>query len=576
MHIFLLATNEHSALYPLTDTLPAPLLPIANRPVLERTIEVLVRAGYKDMLVSLYQQGGQIAAYFGSGSRWGAQIQYVTQQEAWGSAGSLKWASNLLKETVLVLPGHAVFDLDIEAALAFHHQHGGPATAIVQSSSYRGTTLMQADAQGRLAAIGQGLPNTTLAPTGAYIFEPDVLQYIAPDRAASCEDDLLPALLRAGVAVFCHQMTGYWNPLDSVRAYYDAQQVYLYSAYRQAHGHLKGNDGPPQQVRYPTMKGRQMAPGIWVSPNTIIHPAAQLAAPLCVDEHCWIDHDVELGPGTVIGAGSIVDYGATLYHSTVLEHTYVGQLVNLEHRIVQANTLIDPTSGDVSPVVDPFLLAAAMPTTTVANTFWRMITRVIALGTLVMVMPLLLFLTLLAFISTGRFVERQRRVGQRHASPTGSPASQQFTVYALPTRRASGNPTRIGAWMECYDFQRLPELINVVRGDMALVGVKPLSPDEASQLTEAWHQRRYDYAPGFTGLWYTRVVDTDLDSTLVNDVYYVATRNWRSDLHILVQTPSAWINRYTHRAAPHRTPVSQDYGRSSDALSSTRQEEPAA
>src|SRR3954447_2802431 len=138
MHILLLATDEQPKLQRLTEALPTPLVPIVNRPVMAVAVEILARAGYKDLLVSLCNRGGSIASYFGDGSRWGVQIEYLTQREGWGSAGALAWAGQLLTETVLVLPADSIIDLDISAALSFHRAHGGLATMIVHAQSEGG------------------------------------------------------------------------------------------------------------------------------------------------------------------------------------------------------------------------------------------------------------------------------------------------------------------------------------------------------------------------------------------------------------------------------------------------------
>src|SRR5215217_7439820 len=137
MHILLLATDEQPKLPLLTEALPTPLVPIVNRPVMAVAVEILARAGNKEMFVSLCNRGGSIASYFGNGSRWGVQIEYLIQREGWGSAGALAWAGNLLTETVLVLPADSIIDLDIDAALAFHRAHGGLATMIVHEPAGR-------------------------------------------------------------------------------------------------------------------------------------------------------------------------------------------------------------------------------------------------------------------------------------------------------------------------------------------------------------------------------------------------------------------------------------------------------
>ncbi len=79
---------------------------------------------------------------------------------------------------------------------------------------------------------------------------------------------------------------------------------------------------------------------------------------------------------------------------------------------------------------------------------------------------------------------------------------------------------------------------------MLLVGVKPLDPKEAECLSDPWQQKRNDYLPGFTGLWYVQAPKGgDQDEMLVADVFYVATRTWINDLELFLQTPVAWLKR---------------------------------
>ncbi|MEJ2749346.1 MAG: sugar phosphate nucleotidyltransferase, partial [Anaerolineae bacterium] len=82
MQVILLATGETDRLRPLTETITAPMIPVANRPLMVYPIEMLARQGYKQMLASLYHLGGSIEAYFGSGQRWGVEIEYVLQKDA--------------------------------------------------------------------------------------------------------------------------------------------------------------------------------------------------------------------------------------------------------------------------------------------------------------------------------------------------------------------------------------------------------------------------------------------------------------------------------------------------------------
>lgn len=556
MQVILLATDEQRPLPPLTDDVPAPLLPVVDRPVMATAVEILARAGYKQILVSLYERGGQIASYFGDGRRWGVEIKYLTQRQALGSAGSLRFAGGLLSESFLVLPAGAVIDLDLDAALAHHRSHGGLATAILHPAPRAGVGVkLRVGAAGHLLSPGDEDPGAhTLSATGAFIFEPGALAHIPRNTSADLLADLLPAMLAAGERVYGYTMCGYWNPLDSMAAFQEAQEVYLYSAYRQQ-APEQVIAGPADEMRFPTLDARQVAPGIWVGRDHSIHPSVKIAAPVYIGEHSWVGREVELGPATVVGANVVIDDEATIAGSTVLAGTYVGRLVNVTDRVVTPSTISDVEAGETSRVVDPFLVSsvsAAMPGT---GPITRGASALAAALLLVMLSPLLLLLALLALLTTGGVLVRLKRLGQRSVH---SAALHSFGLLRFRTRRADGEPAPLGRLLERWELNRLPELVNVVWGDMALVGVKPLTQEESGHLTEEWQQRRHERLPGFTGLWYLQTdPDSELDAVIVADVYYTATRTWRDDLRCILRTPGAWLRRV--RAGAKRDTGKGDY-----------------
>ncbi|MFV9503981.1 MAG: sugar transferase [Oscillochloridaceae bacterium umkhey_bin13] len=560
MQVIMLATGEQQRLAPVTDTIPPAMVPIMNRPVMATSIEVVARAGYKQVLVSLYQQGGQIAAYFGAGRRWGLELKYLTQRQALGSAGSLRWAGGLLDQTFLVLPGDGIFDFDLDQLLAAHRAHGGMVTMVLHElRAGSQAPYVQCDAAGRVLGLGSS-EVATLQATGVFIFEPAVLRYIPNQGPSDLLGDLLPALLNAGEPIHSHVAVGYWNSLDSLAAYHEAQQVYLYSAYAQA--------APEQvpvalidQVRFPSLDSRQIAPGIWVGRDHSIHPSVKLAAPVYLGDNCWIGREVELDAGTVVGSDVVIDDEATVSTSTILSNTYVGRLVRIEERIVTPDTISEPATGATTRIVDPFLIGRVGAADLGRNPFQQLMSRLVAVGLLVILSPLLLVVALVAALgSGGRILVRLPRIGQRRDGPEGG--LQTFQLYRFCTRKAQGHPTWTGRLLERLEFDRLPELLNVLNGELALVGVKPLRPEEAESLTEEWHQRRHEVPPGLTGLWYIQTeTEHDLDTVIVADVYYTATRNWRSDLLILARTPGTWLWHLRRGPSPTATqtyPVPDD------------------
>jgi lipopolysaccharide/colanic/teichoic acid biosynthesis glycosyltransferase len=135
-------------------------------------------------------------------------------------------------------------------------------------------------------------------------------------------------------------------------------------------------------------------------------------------------------------------------------------------------------------------------------------------------------------------------VGQRIEGTDGTATLATFQLLNFKTKRANGSYTLLGRLLERLEFNRLPELWNVIVGDMNLVGVKPLPAGDTAQLTEEWQQKHHDGRTGFTGLWYLQTnASSDLDAILIADVYYTATRTWNGDMLILLRTPLQWIRR---------------------------------
>lgn len=542
MQVILLATDEQPPPPPLSETLPAAMVPIVERPVLATTIEILARAGRKQILVSLCERGGQIASYFGDGRRWGVDITYLTQRKALGTAGALRFAGGLLSESFLVMPGGSLIDLDLDAALAFHRSHGGLATVVLHTAERGpGQTMVRVEADGRVLGEEQHeQAGTSLSATGAYIFEPGVLAYIPWGERCDIAGDLLPALIDAGERVYGYTMKGYWNPLSSIAEFQEAQEVYLYSAYRQRVPD-QDVDGPPDQVRYPSLDARQIAPGIWVGREPSIHPSVKIAPPTYIGAHCWIGREAELGPETVVGANVVIDDEATVDGSTVLGNTYIGRLVHVSRRVVTATTISDVETNDTIRVVDPFLIGPMGLSAGGPNLIGRALSSLTALALIVLLSPLLLLTAVLSLAATGGILVRSPRVGHRS---TTSAALRRFTILQFRTRRSGQEPNALGRLIERWELHRLAELFNVLLGELALVGVKPLTLEEAEQLSEEWHQRRHERPAGFTGLWYLQTdPDSPLDAVIVADVYYCATRTWRGDLLCLLRTPGAWLRR---------------------------------
>ena len=103
--------------------------------------------------------------------------------------------------------------------------------------------------------------------------------------------------------------------------------------------------------------------------------------------------------------------------------------------------------------------------------------------------------------------------------------------------------TPLGRWLRRTSLDELPQLVNVLRGEMSLVGPRPALPWEAGQFSPH-HKRRFDVRPGLTGLWQTSGRnEVTMTQALDLDVEYVQRRSMRLDCVILLRTVGVVLSR---------------------------------
>ena len=172
----------------------------------------------------------------------------------------------------------------------------------------------------------------------------------------------------------------------------------------------------------------------------------------------------------------------------------------------------------------------------------RVFDVVVAAAALVLAAPVLAVAVAAIRLETpGHAIYRQRRVGV-HGRP--------FDLFKLRTMVAGaesigsglavneGDPriTRVGAVLRRFSIDELPNLLNVLRGDMAIIGPRPTVPVQVERYTER-QRGRLAVRPGITG-WAQINGRTSLpwDERIELDLWYIEHRSWRLDLQILVRT----------------------------------------
>jgi NDP-sugar pyrophosphorylase family protein len=201
-----LAAGKGTRLYPLTETLAKPMVPVRGRPVLEHTIGWLRRHGVRRVGVNLHHRPESVRGHFGDGARFGVEIHYSDEPELLGTAGGVKRLESLFEDPFLVVYGDVLTDLDLGALAAFHRSASTVphATLVVdRRANTEQCGVVEFDAIGRIRRfVEKPRPGETRSPwvnSGVMVLDHALLARIPGGRFSDFGRNVLPAWLAAGV-----------------------------------------------------------------------------------------------------------------------------------------------------------------------------------------------------------------------------------------------------------------------------------------------------------------------------------------------------------------------------------------
>jgi dTDP-glucose pyrophosphorylase len=128
----IMAGGQGSRLRPHTENCPKPLLPVAGKPMLEHIIERAKAEGFRHFVLAVYYLGHMIEEYFGTGSRWGIDIEYLRETHPLGTAGALGMLQPRPEVPIIVSNADVLTDVRYGELLEFHCRHGAAATMAVR------------------------------------------------------------------------------------------------------------------------------------------------------------------------------------------------------------------------------------------------------------------------------------------------------------------------------------------------------------------------------------------------------------------------------------------------------------
>lgn len=209
MKAMILAAGEGTRLRPLTNTTPKPMLPLANRPLLEHIIIHLRNCGVTDFAVNLYHLPTAVIDYFSNGSKWNVTIRYSVEEQLLGSAGGLKKLQTFFDDTFIVYYGDVFTQANLRPMIEFHRNSGAIATmALYPVPDPWNRGIVQLNENSIITNFAEKPPRdqvfSNLANAGIYILEPDVFNWIPSNVVYDFGHDVFPNMLAQGI-----NMAGY-------------------------------------------------------------------------------------------------------------------------------------------------------------------------------------------------------------------------------------------------------------------------------------------------------------------------------------------------------------------------------
>jgi len=218
----IMAGGFGTRLRPLTDDLPKPMLPVGDRPLMERIIEQFRRAGIRRVNVTTHYQPEKIKDYFGDGQAFGVDISYVAEDRPLGTAGALG-LMEASGEPLLVVNGDILTRVDFRAMLDFHREHKADLTVAVRPYDVQ-VPYGVMDCDGAFVQQVREKPQLTfMINAGIYLLEPSVRQYI-PSGERFDMTDLIMRLINEQRPVVSFPIREYWLDIGKHDDYAQAQQ----------------------------------------------------------------------------------------------------------------------------------------------------------------------------------------------------------------------------------------------------------------------------------------------------------------------------------------------------------------
>ncbi|MCX5893190.1 MAG: sugar transferase [Deltaproteobacteria bacterium] len=538
---------------------PKFLLPIANRPLFHYLAASLAGAGVERFIFCVTPNlGKQVEEKLAAlpPSR-----QYLVKETRLGSGGSLKEVEALIKdEPFWVVGGDLLLAEDLSKMLDWHRERRALATvaSLGGRESPWEMERVEVGASKQVMAIHRIHPfqerRSVLRPAGLYLCEPAILEAIPAGKYFDLKEQVFPSLYESGAPSAVWELQGYCRSITTIDDYLFANQDVLLGRVPIPET-LQEFDGPP-------------------TPQPEVSPSCHFYGPVAIGEGVRFgDNVLVLGPSAIgphcdLKPGTLINGCVLLGHNQIgrnayLERCVVGEGTSLPEATIMHQTAIIKKDGEEASIwlrrqtrnesgSQVSQLGWLNPASKAYLRLKRLLDVIIAALGLSICAPLFVIIALaIRLDSPGQFIFRQVRCGKdggqfgmykfRSMVPEAEEVKRQIGYLNEadgPVFKINQDPrvTRVGKLLRNTNLDELPQLWNVLKGEMSLVGPRPLSTEEM-RFSPRWRDARLSMRPGMTGLWQVKAhTKTQFNEWIVNDLTYVNEACFWLDVKILWKT----------------------------------------
>lgn len=206
---------------------PKPLASVGDRPFLELLVRQLRYQGIRRLVLCTGYLAHEIENELGDGRAWDVTIEYSREPHPLGTAGALKFAAPLLRESTdfLVMNGDSFMEIDFRQLVDFHRKSGGIASmTVLRMKNEMRYGAVQVAAKGRVSGFTEktDIDSAGFVNAGIYVFNRRILEHL-PEGPASLERDIFPNLL--GHGVYASEQQGLFIDIGTPEDYARAREL---------------------------------------------------------------------------------------------------------------------------------------------------------------------------------------------------------------------------------------------------------------------------------------------------------------------------------------------------------------